>query len=64
MNNIQGKINFEESEGEDIYKFNLEKAIYIEKEDKITISIKNLEGLQIVGNGELLHCESLEIINS
>ena len=33
MNNIQGKINFEESEGEDIYKFNLEKAIYIEKED-------------------------------
>lgn len=64
MNNIQGKVNFEESEGEGIYKFNLEKAIYIEKADKITISIKNLEGLQIVGNGDLLQCESLEIINS
>jgi len=63
MNNISGKINFEKSEGEDIYNFILEKAIYVEKEDKITISIKNLDGLQIVGNGDLLECESLELLN-
>jgi translation initiation factor 2 subunit 3 len=58
MNNIQGKINFNERNDEN-YNFILEKAIYIEKEDKITVSIKTQEGLQIVGNGELIHCESL-----
>ena len=65
MNNILGKINFNQDNQDnidnmkDVYKFTLEKAIYIEKEDKITVSIKSYEGLQIVGNGELIHCESL-----
>jgi translation initiation factor 2 subunit 3 len=54
MNNIQAEI-------EDTY-FVFEKPIYIEKEDMITISIKNHEGLQVIGTGKLITCENLESI--
>jgi len=54
MNNIQAEI-------EEKY-FVFEKPIYIEKEDMITVSIKNKEGLQVIGTGKLVMCENLESI--
>jgi translation initiation factor 2 gamma subunit (eIF-2gamma) len=49
MNNIQAEIQ------ENYFVF--DKAIYIEKNDNITISIKNQEGLQVIGTGKLITCE-------
>jgi translation initiation factor 2 subunit 3 len=54
MNNIQAEIK-------DNY-FVFEKPIYIEKEDNITVSMKNQEGLQVIGTGKLISCENLESI--
>jgi translation initiation factor 2 subunit 3 len=54
MNNIQ-------AEKEDNY-FVFEKPIYIEKNDNITVSIKNHDGLQVIGTGKLIICENLESI--
>ncbi len=53
MNNIQADL-------EDNY-FVFEKPIYIETNDNITISMKNQEGLQVIGTGKLVTCENLEI---
>ncbi len=47
---------------DDIFTFELEKPIYIEKEDKITISVKNSEGLQVVGSGVFHDCKPLTSI--
>jgi translation initiation factor 2 subunit 3 len=46
---------------DDIITFELEKPIYIEKEDKITISVKNSEGLQVVGSGVFHDCKPLTL---
>ena len=54
MNNIQAEIK------DDYFVF--EKPIYIEMNDNITVSIKNQEGLQIIGTGKLITCENLESI--
>jgi translation initiation factor 2 subunit 3 len=60
-NNIQGEII--ENKENDIFKFVLKKPIYIEQEDKITVSIKLHEGLQVVGTGHFISCDSF-LINS
>ena len=54
MNNILAEIK------ENYFVF--EKPIYIETNDNITISIKNQEGLQVIGTGKLINCDSLECI--
>ncbi len=54
MNNILAEIK------ENYFVF--EKPIYIETNDNITISIKNNDGLQVIGTGKLITCDSLESI--
>ena len=48
---------------DDLYVFELEKAIYIEHDDKITLSIKNIEGMQVIGCGVFHECTPLTQIN-
>ena len=42
-----------------IFEFVLDKAIYIQEEDLITISIKNQEGLQVIGTGLFNKCDAI-----
>jgi translation initiation factor 2 subunit 3 len=53
-NNVKG--NIIKKLDENIFKFELDKPVYIEKNDKITISIKNMNGLQFIGYGVLCEC--------
>ena len=48
---------------DDLYIFELEKAIYIEHDDKITLSVKNIEGMQVIGCGVFHNCVPLTQIN-
>jgi len=53
-NNVKG--NIIKKLDENVFKFELDKPVYIEKNDKITISIKNMNGLQFIGYGVLCEC--------
>jgi translation initiation factor 2 subunit 3 len=58
-NNIQGEII--ENKENDVFNFVLQKPIYIEKDDKITVSIKLHEGLQVVGTGHFISCKNINL---
>jgi translation initiation factor 2 subunit 3 len=56
-NNIQATISNKNLDN--IFEFVLDKAIYIQEEDLITISIKNQEGLQVIGTGLFNKCDEI-----
>lgn len=53
-NNIKGKVI--KKLDENIFNFELDKPIYIEENDRISISVKNAEGLQFIGYGIICEC--------
>lgn len=53
-NNVNGKIL--KKIDEHIFNFELDRPIYIEENDKLSLSIKNIEELQIIGYGTLDEC--------
>jgi translation initiation factor 2 subunit 3 len=48
---------------DDLFVFEIEKAIYIEQDDKITLSVKNMEGMQVIGFGIFHDCIGLTQIS-
>ena len=61
-NNVKGKVI--KKVDENVFNFELDRPIYIEENDKISISVKNIEGLQFIGYGILSDCKALSSINS
>lgn len=58
-NNVKGKIVNKLDEKKN--NFELDRPIYIEENDKITISVKNTDGIQYIGYGIL--CECIPFVN-
>jgi translation initiation factor 2 subunit 3 len=51
--------NITEKQDDNIYNFELEKPVFIQKNDKVSILIKNVDSFDFIGQGILLNCKPL-----